>query len=120
MSEKVQISLRSVIEDLNNGVTRCKGDTGYSEERGSIQEKYGLNKSQVREMFKHPQLKNIRVRVPVEPAFELIEDVEEGENLGGAHYGERSASSLARAEAAESNEVPSEEQTSGDIPEEMI
>lgn len=104
MSEgKIQVSIRGVIEDLSNGITRCKGDAGYNEELGSIQEKYGLNKSQVNRMFKHPQLKGRRVHVAVDDPFELIDDVGD-ENITNSSYGERSATSQARAEAADSND----------------
>ncbi len=97
MSEKIQISIRGVIDDLSKGITRCKGDAGYSEDLGSIQEKYGLTKSQVNRMFKHPQLKGRRVHVAAVDPFELIDDVGE-ETITTSMYGERSASSLARAE----------------------
>lgn len=116
MSEgKIQVSIRGVIEDLANGVTRCKGDTGYNEELGSIQEKYGLTKSQVNRMFKHPQLKGKRVHVQVEDPFELIDDVGE-ETITSSTYGERSASSVARAEAAQAEENAQEEEDFGIIP----
>lgn len=60
--EKPIIVLSQLISDLNNGITRCKGDTGYNPELGSIEEKYGISKSDVREIFKHPQLKNLRIK----------------------------------------------------------
>jgi len=104
--EKIKVSIRGVIEDLSNGVTRCEGDAGYSKELGSIQEKYGLNKSQVNRMFKHPQLKNRRVHVKVEDPFEPIDDVGD-ETITTSSYGERSATSQARAE--DNSDAPGEE-----------
>ena len=112
---KVKISLRSVIEDLGNGVTRCKGDAGYDATLGSIQEKYDLNKTQVKELFKHDQLKGRRVHVKVVPAFELIDDLEEGEVITNSRYGEQSASSLNNVQT-----TLVEEQDGNDIPNEMI
>jgi len=115
--EKVKVSIRGIIEDLSNGVTRCKGDAGYTEAVGSIQEKYGLTKSQITRMFKHPQLKGRRVHVEVDDPFELIDDVGD-EVITNSSYGERSASSLARAED-NSEDTPSEvpeKQLFGELP----
>jgi len=63
--EKPIIILSQLISDLNNGITRCKGDTGYNPELGSIEEKYGISKADVKEIFKHPQLKNLRIKTNV-------------------------------------------------------
>jgi len=109
MSEKIKVSIRGIIDDLSNGITRCKGDAGYSEELGSIQEKYGLTKSQINRMFKHPQLKGRRVHVAVDDPFELIDDVGD-ETITTSSYGERSASSQARAEAANSEDESQSEE----------
>ena len=97
--EKVKVSLKAVISALSNGVTRCIGDTLYDAERGSVQEMYDLNKTQVKELFKHPQLQGIRVRVPVVPAFEIIEDLteEEGQTMNAPAYGEPTATAAAAA-----------------------
>ena len=73
--ERVKITISSVIEDLHNGITRCKGDINYSEERGSIQEKYELSKKEVEIIFNHPTLKGRKVIVPKEVKFELVDDV---------------------------------------------
>lgn len=116
--EKIKVSIRGVIEDLSNGVTRCKGDAGYVTELGSIQEKYGLNKSQITRMFKHPRLKGRRVHTQVEDPFELIDDVGD-EVITTSSYGERSATSQARADNADDtpNEVPEEEFGTSQTPE---
>lgn len=106
--EKKQISIRSLIEDLGNGITRCEGDTGYDQQRGSIQEKYGLSKTDVKKIFQHPKLKGLKVRVPQEESFELIDDVGEEETITTARFGERSASSQARAEEAKQAEPQAE------------
>ena len=96
-NEKVQISVRGVLTHLANGVTRCVGDTGYNEERGSIQEKYNLTKAQVTRMFKDPMLKGKKTRIQAEDPFVLVNDLEDDEEIQGAQYGERSTASLARA-----------------------
>ena len=98
--EKKKISIRSLIEDLGNGVTRCEGDTGYDPQRGSIQEKYDLSKTDVKKIFQHPKLKGLKVRIPQEESFELIDDVDEEEIITSARFGERSVSSHTRAEEA--------------------
>ena len=118
--EKQQISIRSLMEDLSNGITRCEGDTGYDPQRGSIQEKYGLSKTDVKKIFQHPKLKGLKVRVPQEESFELIDDVDEKETITTARFGERSASSQARAEEAKQAEpqadMPEEERNAeGDL-----
>lgn len=62
MSEqKKQISISEVIQDLKDGL-----------DRKAIQEKYGLRTFEATELFKHPKLKGVRVRIPV--SFELVDD----------------------------------------------
>ena len=73
--EKPIIVLSQLISDLNNGITRCKGDTGYNAELGSIEEKYGISKNDVKEIFKHPQLKNLRIKTSSTPNYVLQDDV---------------------------------------------
>ena len=65
MSEKKQISVSAVIDDLNNGLSRLQ-----------IGEKYGLTARETKEMFKHPSLKGKKAKKVFEPSFELINDVE--------------------------------------------
>lgn len=73
--EPIKISIKGLIEDINNGYTRLKGDTGYNEKIGSVEEKYGISKADVREIFKNSQLVNLRVKPVKEKAYELIDDV---------------------------------------------
>jgi len=65
MSEKKQISVSAVIDDLNNGLSRLQ-----------IGEKYGLTAREVKEMFKHPSLKGKKAKKVFEPSFELVDDVQ--------------------------------------------
>ena len=73
-STPVEISLSAVLNDLENGVTRKTGDKGYDESRGSVQEKYGLSKSDVTELFKHPALAGKKVKIPKVVSFIIKDD----------------------------------------------
>lgn len=75
--ETQQISIKGLLEDLQNGYTRCVGDVNYDETIGSIQTKYNLNKSQVKEMFDHPKLKGKKTITAKAPVFLLLDDTEE-------------------------------------------
>ena len=75
--ETQQISIKGLLEDLQNGYTRCVGDVNYDETIGSIQTKYNLNKSQVKEMFDHPKLKGKKTITAKAPVFILLDDTEE-------------------------------------------
>jgi len=75
--ETQQISIKGLLEDLQNGYTRCVGDVNYDETIGSIQTKYNLNKSQVKEMFDHPKLKGKKTITAKAPVFLLVDDTEE-------------------------------------------
>lgn len=96
------ISIREVLNCLENGVTRTTDSKGYKTEIGSIEEKYTLSKSEVKEMFKHPLLANKKTKPP--KSFILIDDItEEVKNTTStsqevpsakvAEYGSRPASS---------------------------
>jgi hypothetical protein len=74
--EPKKISLKGISEDVANGLTRLKDDPNYNATIGSIQEKYELTASQVKDLFKHSALKGLRVKPVKEPGFEIIEDLE--------------------------------------------
>lgn len=100
---KIRVTISQLLNDLNNGITRCKNDTGYDEKRGSVEEKYGLTKEAVKEIFRHPKLANLRVRIPTieEKIYELVDDVEEKTekevvNENKPKFGEKSASQVER------------------------
>lgn len=61
--EVVRITISGVLEDLNNGLTR-----------EDIQEKYGLNGVELKEVFQHPKLKGKKTKKP--RGFVLIDDTE--------------------------------------------
>lgn len=70
---KPTIVLSQVLEDLKNGYTRTTSSPGYDATIGSIEEKYGLNKTQVSQLFKHPQLLNKKTIKRPDSGF-IIED----------------------------------------------
>lgn len=79
MSEFPVVRLSEVIEALDRGVTRCVGDTGYNAQIGSIEEMYGLSKTDVKELFKHEKLKGRRVKTA--PKFRLVDDLDSEGNV---------------------------------------
>ena len=68
-----QISIKGILDDLTNGLTRTVDGKGYNSELGSIEQKYELSKSDVKEIFKHPLLANKKTKLP--RAFVLVDDV---------------------------------------------
>ena len=76
MAEPIRITVQGVLEDLENGYTRNAEGKFYKGEGFSIGEKYGLNKSQVADLFKHEKLKGRKVKMEKTPAFILIDEEE--------------------------------------------
>jgi len=74
MSKTIEIKISSILEDLKNGYTRIKSDKNHDPKIGSIQDKYGLNRIQVFELFKHEKLKGKKTIIKKEPAFTIIDD----------------------------------------------
>ena len=64
MSEKVQLTVSGIQEDLNSGLTRAQ-----------IQEKYGLTNRDLKSVFTHPKLKGLKTKPA--PQFELTDDTED-------------------------------------------
>ena len=97
-SEKKQISITEVKSLIANGVTRKCNDKGYSEERKSIEEIYDLTKSEVTALFKHPKLVGLKVRVPVELSFDIVDDETEESPaiVDSVSYGQPSATAVER------------------------
>lgn len=59
--EKKRIIVEDVVNLLKNGYSRySKDDVGY----GSIQEKYNLSGPECKQLFAHPDIRNIKVKVP--------------------------------------------------------
>lgn len=73
-TEPIQLTISGLITDLRNGITRCKGDLGYDETKGSIQEKYNLSKAEVKEIFRNPKLAGIKVKIARDTRYVLTDD----------------------------------------------
>lgn len=74
------VTTSSIIQDLHSGFTRTPSHKDYDPNIGSIQEKYGLNESQVKALFAHSALKNARTRkreVTTDLPFNLVDDLNE-------------------------------------------
>lgn len=89
MTETIRITTSSILEDLKNGLTRTTSTLGYKSEIGSIEEKYGLNKTEVKELFKHPKLIGKKTIFPKETRFELIDDLETNEPISNISENEQ-------------------------------
>lgn len=113
----IEITLSGIKQDLANGVTRCKGDTGYSEERGSIEEKYGLSKTEVKELFKDKDLIGLKVRVPKAKRWVLIKDQTVEAETPTSPYGTPSASAVKRMASEEAMVEEVEEEVTDRGPE---
>jgi hypothetical protein len=77
MSDPVKITVSGVLADLTNGYTRTKDDTNYQGDGKSIQEKYGINKSDVARLFAHDKLKGRKTIGAKKPTFILEDDTDE-------------------------------------------
>ncbi len=77
ISKIIDIKVGDLINYLKQGVTRCVGDKYYNAEKKSIEEIYGISKAEVREIFKHPKLMNLRIKSPEEKSWNLIDDTSE-------------------------------------------
>jgi hypothetical protein len=64
-NEAVVLSISGILNDLENGLDREK-----------IGEKYGLEKWEVNELFKHPKLKNRKAKKVKKVSFTLVDDTE--------------------------------------------
>ena len=73
-----EISIAGLLEDLSNGLTRTNNGKGYNPTLGSIEEKYDLSKTEVKDIFRHPLLANKKTKAP--RTFLLVDDVTSSEN----------------------------------------
>jgi len=70
-----ELSIKEILNFLDNGVTRTTESVGYDPNIGSIEEKFELTKTDVKLIFQHPLLKNKKTKQPA--AFILVDDVTE-------------------------------------------
>lgn len=101
-----EIKLSDIVEMVQSGVTRCKDDSGYTAERGSIQEKYELTKTEVAHIFKHDKIKGLRFRPYKAPTYTIVDDIEDKPELVAPGYGAKSATQISREEAATATPEP--------------
>ena len=73
-NSKKQISISEIITLMNAGYTRTNTARGYNVEIGSIEEYYELPKDQVKLLFEHPKLKDVKTTKIVVPMFDLVDD----------------------------------------------
>lgn len=76
---KIQISIKSIMNDLENGLTRLEKDNFGN---GSIEMKYGLTKAEITDIFKNKKLKGLKVKGKKrkENRVDIIDDVAEIES----------------------------------------
>lgn len=79
-TEKTRITVQEVLDLLDKGYARTTSSSNYNSEIGSIEEHFGLNKTSVSELFKHPKLKGRKTKTAKEVPFVLIDEEEETAN----------------------------------------
>lgn len=73
-NSKKQISISEIITLMGAGYTRTNTARNYNPEIGCIQDYYDLPKDQVRLLFEHPKLKDVKTSKVVVPMFDLVDD----------------------------------------------
>ncbi len=71
---KKQISISEIITLMGAGYTRTNTARNYNPEIGCIQDYYDLPKEQVKLLFEHPKLKDVKTTKIVVPMFDLVDD----------------------------------------------
>ena len=116
-----EISIRGILTDLENGLTRTVTSQGYDEGVGSIETKYELTKEDVKQMFQHPLLKNRKTRKA--PSFRLVDDVtpvEEPVNALEASLAQNVVASAIETESIPEANDPLENHQPEEVPNERI
>ena len=73
-NSKKQISVSEIITLMGAGYTRTNTARNYNPEIGCIQDYYDLPKEQVKLLFEHPKLKDVKTSKVVVPMFDLVDD----------------------------------------------
>jgi len=73
-SNNVVVSISKIKELIQTGTTRCIGDPGYDETKGSIEQYYNLRKSEVKLLFQDPRLRGLRVNSVAPSRIIIAED----------------------------------------------
>lgn len=74
-TSKKTISISEIITLMGSGYTRTNTARNYNPEIGCIQDYYDLPKEQVKLLFEHPKLANVKTTKVVVPTFTLVDDV---------------------------------------------
>ena len=74
-NSKKTISISEIITLMGSGYTRTNTARNYNPEIGCIQDYYDLPKEQVKLLFEHPKLVNVKTTKVVVPTFTLVDDV---------------------------------------------
>ncbi len=72
--EKTKITIKGILEDLANGLTRTNTHAGYYAEIGCIQDKYSLSDFDMTQLFKHKDLKGKKTHKKQVVSFVIVED----------------------------------------------
>jgi hypothetical protein len=104
--QPVVLKVTGIMADLKNGLTRRTSDLNYNPEIGSIEEKYGLSKSDVTELFRHPALRNLKTIVPKKPNFILEDDTVTNNTFGAPSIASQTRLHNALAEESVANNEP--------------
>lgn len=62
-NQKTKITIKGILADLENGLTRTTDSKNYNAEKGCIATKYGLNDFDIKSLFKHEELKGKKTKV---------------------------------------------------------
>ena len=73
-NSKKQISISEIITLMGAGYTRTNTARNYNPEIGCIQDYYDLPKEQVKLLFEHSKLKDVKTTKVVVPMFDLVDD----------------------------------------------
>jgi hypothetical protein len=74
-NSKKAISISEIITLMSSGYTRTNTARNYNPEIGCIQDYYDLPKDQIKLLFEHPKLVNVKTTKIVTPIFTLVDDV---------------------------------------------
>ena len=80
------VKITEVLSMLRNGYTRDNTSKLYNREIGSIKEHYGLTNAELKLLFSHEKLKNLKTK-PV-PSLQIIDDTETPVEESGELTGE--------------------------------
>ena len=99
MNELKQISIKGILADLDNSLSRKE-----------IGEKYELSTAEVKAMFEHPKLKGKKAKKKFVASFQLVDDVEIMETDKAVDIDEPNESPVRVVEVAEAMPTVTDEE----------